>query len=272
MKTGFPALLFSTALLFGACSSEDLPDGDPPIVIDLRGEIGATDVAVVGVTVAPDTGKRYVLDETRGIFEMDLEGKATVVLALEDFPASEVTPESAFTDLVSLGGDRFALTARNDGFLLDIGAGTLQQHFCYLPDDLPFDDVHQLTKSVTFDAEREMIYAQPQTIANENDMVLASSIGRFDQTTGDDLQWFPISSINYLSGAIAVHNGDLIMANDSKLSGYSMTTGAFDEITDLSRYGVANISGMAVDRATNSLLVVDSSSDELVELPLSVLD
>jgi hypothetical protein len=37
------------------------------------------------------------------------------------------------TDVVALDADRFALTAENDGFLLNVRTGGFESYFCYLP-------------------------------------------------------------------------------------------------------------------------------------------
>ena len=66
------------------------------------------------------TGQRYVLDANAGIFEILEDGTAVLVRSNQAFPIPDVAPISAWTDFVALGDDQFAVTARSDGYLLDL--------------------------------------------------------------------------------------------------------------------------------------------------------
>lgn len=240
--------------------------------VKLRQAFGAEDVEVVGVTVHADTGERYLLEANRGLFKIDAEGVLTKILALEDFPQSEIAPASAFTDIAHLGGERFALTAMNDGFMLDLAAMTLQRHFCYLPDDLPLEDVYQLTESVTFDPTTQLIFAQPQTVSTIDESVVASSLGNFASDSGVDLQWLDMGDVDYIAGGMAVTGfHELALGRGASLDRFDLAVGEVVGSSDLSRFGIKNISGLAVDEALGTLLVVDSIDDTLVALPLSLL-
>lgn len=83
------------------------------------------DADVVGVAMSPE-GKRYILDRNSGLYELDASGARLVY----------ITPDSIeTTDVVALGFDRFAVTAVNDGFLLDLHNQSFERYFCYLPGD-----------------------------------------------------------------------------------------------------------------------------------------
>lgn len=272
MKLSSPFFIVSS-LLFAACSGGDTPDKEEPRIVDLRSEMGVSDVDVVGVTVSPDTDTRYLLDSERGIFELSTDGTATLFLALEDFPGPDQSLRSAFTDIASIGANRFVLTALGEGYLLDLNTQTLVRHFCYEPGFLPDEERYQLTRSVTFDVRTGQIYAQPQTISQIDDSILASSIGRFDQTNGAEQLWFELSDPNYIAGALTVRtNGDLLLGSDANLRTFDVSGAKWGATVSLAAYGVSEITGMTIDPSTDTLLVIDGNSDELIELPRSILD
>ncbi len=260
-----------------ACATdepEQIYENDEPfVVVDFRSALGSESVDVVGVTIRPDTGQRYVLDSARGIYEVDLEGEMTLLLALDKFPVADQPLQSEFTDIAALAGEQFVLTARNEGYLLDLGANTLQRHFCYLPDDQPAQEVYQLTHSVTFDAASHQIYAQPQTLTIESNSVQASSIGMFGESDGAEQTWYALPDRNYIAGAIAMTGeGNLLLARDASITQYNFSTLTQGEELSLDAYDVGEVTGLAIDTEAQTILVVDGIRDALLELPLSLLD
>jgi hypothetical protein len=270
-------LLCSTPLLFSllACSSpERVYENDESfVVVDFRDSLDSSTVDVIGVTIRPDTGQRYVLDSARGIFEVDLDGNMSIVRALQDFPLPDEVIQSDFTDIASLGGQRFALTARNEGYLLDLDANTLRRHFCYLPEGEDVQEVYQLTQSVTYDAETQKIYAQPQTLALDTGSVQASSIGMFGVADGAEQTWFALGDPSFIAGAIAMDaEGQLILAEGDTISRFNFMTQVHDSGVSLDAYEVGRVTGLAVDLEAQTMLIVDGARDALLELPLSLLD
>ncbi len=267
LRFALPALL-----LLGCTTSESSLPEEKTQSIDLRAAIGAADVDVVGLTISPDTQKRYALDSERGIYEMSDEGTLSLVLALEDFPSADESIQSEFTDIAAMGNNRFALTALNEGYMLDLNANTLLRHFCYLPDDLEDTGVYQMTHSVTFDAESGQIYAQPQTFSELDNSVVASSIGRFAEGNGAEQQWYALPESSFVAGALSVNpEGNLLLGNGSKLSVFDLSSQTMGASLSLGGYGIRDIKGMAIDEAADELLIVDGDSDKLVVLPLSVI-
>lgn len=270
-------LICATPLLVSAlaCSSpERVYENDEAfVVVDFRDSLASTKVDVVGVTISPDTGKRYVLDSARGIFEVDLDGNMSIVRALEDFPVPNEVLQSEFTDIASLGGQRFALTARNEGYMLDLEADTLLRHFCYLPEGEDIQEVYQLTHSVTYDVDSQKIYAQPQTLALDTDNVRASSIGVFGEADGAEQTWFALGDPSFIAGAIAMDGqGKLLLAEGDTIFRFDFSTQVQDSGISLDAYEVGRVTGLAVDLEAQSMLVVDGARDALLELPLSMLD
>ncbi|MBL4636142.1 MAG: hypothetical protein JKY56_19940 [Kofleriaceae bacterium] len=262
------------ALLLLACTTAEspIPPDDTPKVVDLRAAIGSSDVDVVGITISPDTQKRYALDSERGIYEMSDDGTLSLVLALEAFPSADESIQSEFTDIAAMGNNRFALTALNEGYMLDLNANTLLRHFCYLPDDLEDTGVYQMTHSVTFDAETGLIYAQPQTFSELDNRVVASSIGRFAEGNGAEQQWYALPESSFVAGALSVNSdGNLLLGNGPHLSVFDLSTQTMGASLSLRSYGIRDIKGMAIDEAADELLIVDGDSDKLVVLPLSVI-
>lgn len=255
-----------------ACTGSESNSEDTLVTQSLRLAFAADEVEVVGVTVRADTGERYLLEANRGLYKIDADGAILPVLALEDFPSSDIAPASGFTDIVHLEGARFALTAMNDGFLLDLDTMTMQRHFCYLPEDLPLEDVYQLTESVTYDPLSQLIFAQPQTVSMQDDSVVASSLGNFAGDSGQDLQWIDMGQLDYLAGGMAVTGPqELSLGRGSALDRFDLGGGVLSGSLELSRFGVKNISGLAVDTSADALLIIDADDDTLVELPLAVL-
>lgn len=259
--------LFCAALL--ACDGSMDMDIDMPSVseVDLAEGMSLPEVALVGVTVNPDDNRRFVMDAAFGLYEVSPSGDVDEVLRMADFPVPQVGIIGSFTDITALGNDQFALTATNNGFLLDLQQNTLTQHFCYLPD--PSAAVTQVTRSLAFDRAAGLLYAQPQTFDNVSGTVMESLVGQFDRGTGEDLAWFSLSDPDYSAGAIALEASQvLLMGSGSEVKRYQVSTGAFTPVTDLAEHGVSDIVGMAIDETAGTLLVIDGPSARLVELLL----
>ena len=195
MTNRLPLILALGAL--AGCSAYN--DADVDTRTDLRAAFNLTDVTAVGVTVDPDTGRRFVLDANRGIFELGDAG-ATLHIALDDFPPASPAVRSAFTDIAALGSGRFALTARSVGYMLDVEADTLSQFFCYVPPMMDEEMYDQSTQTLGFDPATGVLYSQPQTLDLMNgEAVIASQIGMFDAVEGTDLSWNALADEQFLA-------------------------------------------------------------------------
>jgi hypothetical protein len=267
-----PCTALAYSFLF-ACGSD--PGGPDLVTVtaerSLRDALGASDVDVVGVTIAPDTNKRYVLDAERGLFELGAEG-ATAIAGLDRMIPDERLPESAFTDVAALGDDRFAMTALNDGFLLDLDENTFQRYFCYVPgiiEDEYQEPIVQMTLSLTYDFETQLMYAQPQTFERDmNGDVLRSQIGKFSTQGGEGFGWLELDTDFVAGGLTAMGEEQLMLGRDSKLYRYDLRTAAFIDEVELEGYGIDSIEAMARDPSSGRLLIVDGRSDQLVEIEL----
>jgi hypothetical protein len=275
----FPLLSLPALLLVGACGGPDLPPLriDPVTTVDLAIALGIDEPTVIGVTVDPVTGQRFVLDAGSGLYEVHTDGTADLVRALENFPAATVVPVSAWTDFVALGDGTFAITARNDGYRLDLEANTLTEYFCYVPDpgmDDPVQPViEQLTESVTFDVHSELLFAQPVTfdLSGENgpvDEPIAASIGAYTLAGGQPVAWFEIPEADFLAGGSAVDSdGTLLLGRGNELHRFTAEgEGRLDGIGIIPSIG--RIDGMTVDPQSGLLVIVDGENGLLLDLEL----
>ena len=258
-----------------ACGSD--PGGPDLVTVtdqrSLRDALGseAEDVAVVGVTVAPDTHKRYVLDADRGLFELTEHGTVEVA-GLDDMIPDQFLPESPFTDVAALGQDRFAMTALNDGFLLDTRAQTLTQHFCYLPGDDGDTPrvISQRTDAIAYDAAAQRLWAQPRTFDAVGTLQFAQ-VAEFDRTTGADLSWHSVTADVHATAAVFLPGRGLVLGQGKYLLAFDPASDTLTRLDDLSRYGIRSIDGLAFDAVSGVLVVADGTTDEVVDLDVTQL-
>ena len=182
------------------------------------------DSDVVGVTVSPE-GRRYVLDSTGRLYLLE-PSRATLVFTA---PAP-----IELTDIVALGGERFAVTAENDGFMLDVHNQSFSSYFCYLPGSFDVDpmvvppsvsqmlrnegiEVKERTESVAFNPETLQLFAQPQTIRLDTGAVVGSELFVFSDGGGQPIQVRSMNNIGFLAGGmVAVDGTRLLLGQGSK--------------------------------------------------------
>ncbi len=264
--------LLPASLLLAACSTHPIPrlSVEPGTEVDLREALGVSDAAVVGVTVDPISGQRYVLDQFAGIFEVEDDGSATLVRSIAELPVPAILPRSLWTDFVAMGEGRFALTALSDGYLLDLGEETMREYFCYEPGDMLWEQ-EQLTHSVAFDPNLGVLYAQPITFEEggfDAPVALASSIGGYSLEGGQPESWLNLADTEFLARGSAVDtDGSLLLGRDDEL--YRLEPSGDGELQLLGTVsGSSRIEGLAVDAFRNELLVVDGANDLLIALSL----
>jgi hypothetical protein len=257
-----PALVPLLPVLALGCAPNRIPDAEPLADIDLAAALGVDDPQPVGITVTPH-GERVVLDASLGLYAVDLQGNTSLVRAAADYPAPNIPLRSAFTDVVALSSTRFALVALGDGYILDLEAETLTQHFCYEPGWDPSMESEQSTLGLAFDPELGNLYAQPQTISTIDGSVLSSEIGRFDAESGADLAWTALDS-SILAGGIAAEGGNsLLLGEGAVVARVDAEVGGDPEpVLSLEASGVSEIAGLSIDG--DRLLVLDAATDRLL--------
>ncbi|MBK9036518.1 MAG: hypothetical protein IPL61_35600 [Myxococcales bacterium] len=250
-----------------ACSEPAPPE---PVVarVDLRAALATADASPVGVAIDA-AGARLVLDEQAGLWRVDAAGHATLVRALGALPDPGVPIRPPYTDLVALGDARFALTAIGDGFLLDLSADTMQQYFCYEPGGFP-DDEEQRTAAVAYDPAAGRLYAQPRTFDVDGNL-LRTELASYDSATGVDLSWRALPGQFDAGGMVALGGDALLLGAGDQLHRYDFATFTLTPVDDLGRFGVTAIDGLAIDPVAHTLVVVDRTRDELIEIALADL-
>jgi hypothetical protein len=222
---------------------------------------------LVGVTVTPD-GKRYVLDRRSGLYELG-DSSATRVWDTTSLSGIELT------DVVALENERFAVTAENDGFLLNVREHSFSSYFCYVPSTpqppakpisvsqtlaLEGIAVKQRTESVAFNPDSLQLFAQPQTVRLDTSTVAGSELFVFDQTGGQPIQVFSLDPSFVAGGMVAASGGRLIVGAGNEIFELSSS----GELTLLRELDASiTITGMA-SSPNGELWVLDAAGQRLV--------
>ena len=281
----------ATALLaLGACGAPEPPPADTPAgvfkyAIDLAPMLPPS-ADVVGIAVTPE-GQRYLLDRNSGLYEIAAAG-ARRVFSTSDAAYAHLSGIGELTDVVALGSERFAMTAVNDGYVLDLHSQTAGSYFCYLPalPDPTGDpgggpvvppsvsqtlrnqgiDVQERTESIAFSPDNQQLYAQPQTIRVDTGEIMGSELFVFSDGGGQPIQVWGMPSASFIAGGmVAVDRGlRLVLGTRNEL--YAMDSGTgptrirqFDPSID--------ISGLALD-TNGDLLVLDRAGRRLLATTL----
>jgi len=279
-------VLAATLSLFAACSKGGGGETPPPAELqadqlpeasreltrrDVADLLRTTDIDPVGITITPDTGDIVLLDARRGVFVLNADRRFELAVRASDLHA-QVNAASDFTDIAALGDNKFAITARNDGFLLDLTYMTFVSYFCYVPGFFIPDDptivAEQHTDSVGYDRTRNRIVAQP--ISMLDGVVTDTQVGTFEITGGEGEDWHPVSEPEFLAGGLAVDESGMVwLGRGNELCSYDLDTDTMTLVQTLERFGVTEIVGMAFDG--RDLIVIDGADDEVVRIPAEQL-
>jgi hypothetical protein len=232
---------------------------------DLTAALGSANVHPVGVAVAP-SGERFVFDETMGLYRIE-SGTATAVVPMSSLPAPDMPIQLPITDITAIAPGLFALTAIGDGFLLDTNAMTLKQHFCYVPEGTPVD-YRQHTDAIAYDAAHGHLFAQPVTF-DTNNVFQVSQLAAYDADTGLGVQWNTVANDVAATGMAMVPGVGLLFGQGAQLSVVDPATGFSTPYDSLARFDIHSIDGIAVDSTTDTVVIVDGVTSELVELELA---
>jgi hypothetical protein len=261
----------------------------PPADVQVQlAELFPGESALVGVAITPD-GKRYVLDQRAGLYEVG-EVEARLVFNTTGLSGVELT------DVVALDADRFALTAENDGFLLDVRSNSFTSYFCYLPPTPPYEQglggssssggspplqpgivpfsisqslqaegvqVSQRTESVAFNPTTRQLFAQPRTVRLDTGGIAGAEVFVFGEAGGEPISVLALPDSSFVAAGMAAMPGDrLLLGAGSGIFEVSMN-GAFQKLRQLDR--TINITGMA--RAPDGALwILDGSGRRLIEV------
>lgn len=265
MKTGLAIGLF--AVLTG-CADDDVRPEPPIGSLDLRAALNTNlDISPIGLAIAPD-GQRFIFEETLGLYRLDGEVAVPVVpmSAMPD-PGPTAPIKLPFTDLVAIGPNTFAMTAIGDGYILDTSAMTLQQRFCYLPDETP-RSLTQRTDGIAYDAAEGKLYAQPITYDAAGTFQYAQVAG-YELASGNDVEWYTAGNDVAATAMLAMPEGRLVLGQGSRLTQFEPLSGESLLLEDLERFGVRSIDGLAIDAAAGTLVVVDKQTDTVFDIELA---
>lgn len=266
MKMG---LALGLCALVTACADEPTVIPEPPLGrIDLRAAMQTTgDISPIGLAITPD-GKRFVFEETAGLYRLDGD-LAVVVVPMSAMPDPGPTAplKLPFTDLVAIAPDVFALTAIGDGYVLDTSAMTLRQRFCYLPDDVP-RTLTKRTDGIAYDPASGKLYAQPVTYDAAGTVQYAQVAG-YELASGKDVEWYSAATDVAATGMLAIPSVGLVLGQGSRLTRFDTATSTSILLDDLERFGVRSIDGLAIDDAAGTLVVVDKQTDTVFDIELA---
>lgn len=268
MKTGLALGLCGLVTASGGCADETVRPEPALGTLDLRAAMQTTsDISPVGLAIAPD-GKRFVFEETAGLYRLDGDVAVAVVpmSAMPD-PGPTAQIKLPFTDLVAISPNVFALTAIGDGYFLDTSAMTLQQRFCYLPEGTPVS-LTQRTDGIAYDAANAKLYAQPVTYDAAGVFQYAQVAG-YELETGNDVEWFTTGNDVAATGMIVIPEVGLVLGQGSRLTRFDKATSQSILLDDLERFGVRSIDGLAIDAAAGTLVVVDKATDTVFDIELA---
>jgi hypothetical protein len=239
----------------------------------------AEDSVLVGIAV--DAGGRvYVLEERTGLLRLLVDGSSQLLLDATDLDRRYgLSAAITLTDVVEYGPERFLITAENDGFLLDLWAGTFSSYFCYLPpapaDQAPIVSVSQAlaaqgiavtqrTNSVTHNTLSGQIFAQPQTLRLDPESVEGSELFVFGGWGGEPTSVTALSDLSFSAGGMVARGDRLLLGAGTALSEL-VSDGTLSVIRTLDP-GV-DITGMTLDGA-GRVFVLDGRNQRLLNLGL----
>jgi hypothetical protein len=293
------ALMSALTVLSLACAQgererDELPGADPerserlpPLETFGSGTLDLSpwfpgDSQLVGVAVGA-RGERYILDQKRGLLRLGADGTGELVLDIQNLERRYgLSPSLVWTDVVGYGENRFLITAENDGFLLDLWAGSFSSYFCYLP---PSDaesleppmsisqelgrqgiPVAQRTNSVAFNRDSGEIFAQPQTLRLDrtSDGVAGSELFVFGSTGGQPVLVQPLSDLGFSAGGMLANRSRLILGSGNAL--YEIVGNAPEVVLQLD--DDVQVTGLAL-ADDGALLVLDGPSRRLLQIDLA---
>lgn len=240
----------------------------------------------VGITVAPDTGERFLLHEKAGIYRLSETGELSLLVSNAELRNSaDFAPTTDFTDIAALGNERFGLIAANDGFLYDHRFGQLSLHFCYEPefiepepgepspvepgpDPVPTEPNHrQISLSLSYDPVQRQLIAQPRTFDEESGELLAAHIATFAVDSGVEQGWYSLPDSHTLAGGIALENTNHVLLGEGhELHRFQVDARDTKRVADLSSW-VGEITGLARG-LDGRVLVLDGVQGRVLELDL----
>jgi hypothetical protein len=199
--------------------------------------------------------------------------------------------------VVALDADRFAVTAENDGFLLNLRTKELTSYFCYLPSVPPPVDepggvaggpsqppistplsisqtlelqgvaVKQRTESVALNPDTRQLFAQPRTIRLDTGGVAGSELFVFAEGGGEPIQVLPLAQTDFVAGGMVAAPGNRLLLGAGSAIFETTLSDGLKVVRQLDQ--AIEIAGMA--RAPDgSIWVLDSASSRLLKVEVEL--
>ncbi|MBL8912513.1 MAG: hypothetical protein JNM17_17605 [Archangium sp.] len=239
--------------------------GSVPFSVVERAQPQLLDLDATGITV-DENGRRLLWASQRGLVTA-AEPHELVMPILSSF---------AVEDVAAFPGNRVGVIGRGEGRVLDMTTGRAVSRFCYVPDSFgdspvptpvnPVPTRTQLSRSIAFGADEGRIYVQPQTF--ENDRPVDTQLGQFELGNDQPLEWQGMEELDGIAGGMVVtRQNRILLGLGDRLFEYDSSTQTWGRSFDLAGR-LVSIEGLAIDRTTNTLLVLDGPGRRVLELDL----
>lgn len=249
--------VFAVSLIASGCAGQS-----EPLVAVERAQQQVLDFDATGITV-DENGRRLLWASQRGL----------VTLAP---PHELVMPTvSAFVieDVAAIPGNRVGVIGRGEGRVLDLADGRVVSRFCYVPDSFggfgqptpqnPVPTRSQLSRSIAFGPDEGRIYVQPQTF--ENGRPIDTQLGQFEIGNDQPLEWQGMEQLDGIAGGMIVTRQNRVLIGlGVRIYEYDSRTKAWGRSMDLTGR-LVSIEGLAIDRTTNTMLVLDGPGRRVFE-------
>lgn len=263
-------ILLSALSCVTACAPITAPDDQRLLreeapAVQSRGRL---EWRATGVSIDAE-GERYLWVPGQGVVHLERGGPELIL------PAAMLgsRQRTSFEDLAVLDARRIALIAQDEGIVVDRHSGLELSRFCYLPDDVQWQDpiAWQLSRALGYDPQEDRLYVQPQTFPGGGTTASTSQVGLFDPKQDEPLEWQDLAQPTFSAGGLAVQTRErTYLGMGTRLYLYDARAGTFGGWWDL--FGtVTSIDGLAFDRLNRTLVVLDAQARELVELKLDSL-
>ncbi|MBL8912512.1 MAG: hypothetical protein JNM17_17600 [Archangium sp.] len=217
-----------------------------------------------GVTV-DENGRRLLWDSQRGL----VTATAPHELILD---TRQAISSAVIEDVVSMPNNRVGVIARNEGRVIDLGTKAVVSRFCYLPGSLPQPNptpenpqptLSQLSRSIAFGVDEGRIYVQPQTFQDAR--AIDTQLGQFEIGNEQPLDWQQMEELEGIAGGMVITKQNrMLIGLGTRIYEYDALGKRWVRGLDLSGR-LVSIEGLAIDRTTNSLLVLDGPGRRLLE-------
>lgn len=232
--------------------------------LPLRWRVPLPVQGIVGLTMDPVTGARYVLVDDLGLFQIRRQGPRRIATERQLIGGS-----GEMTGIAAMGNGQFAVTVPGVGYLYDGSTRSSGPYFCYEPGSGLWDsfetgdtffntsqlDGSEITYGLGYDPLLEQIVAQPYRPGQDR-----SFMGTWRQSTGGQpFTWTELDEDLVAGGLTVTGAGRYLLGIGSEIHALQMWDTTTTLVADLGDRGVTEITGLHLDVRTGTLLVAQTS-------------